>query len=468
MDQIKAALAWLKKHHFWVLLALAIGIGIGVWHTAASDIAQRTEANKKAIDQEFSSAQRIGSRAFHPNEQIINAQKHENELLAAKVNKTWQEFYDRQVNEVLKWPAVQLGPAFIERVSKLSFGDDILVPDRTSYLNYIKKTFPELPKIVGAIEAEGEVSGGRGGRGGGRGGEGDFGGFDFGGLGARGGGLGRGSSEEPANEDFIVQWHDQLALKEELTWQQTPSSLAIWVTQEDLWVYQTLLGAIARTNKAAGADRYSNAAVRDIYQLQVGKQIQRERASESRIFVPESAGAFGRRGGGDIGDGDYSGRGGGDTGAGDFDSLGGEPGEDGAGAGEAEKMELLAGRYVDADGKPITQPTDGKFKYGEEYKRLPVRLVMRLDQRWLSRLIIELANAPLQVEVEEVRINPQGESASGMGMRARSNSDTEVQVFESEPYVRDPIVIEGVVYIFYPPDESQFQVSEEGGGFAAN
>ena len=48
--------------------------------------------------------------------------------------------------------------------------------------------------------------------------------------------------------------------------------MKIWVTQENLWVYQTLLDVIAKTNKAANATRMSNAAVQEIGELSVGSR----------------------------------------------------------------------------------------------------------------------------------------------------------------------------------------------------
>ena len=53
--------------------------------------------------------------------------------------------------------------------------------------------------------------------------------------------------------------------------------------------------------------------------------------------------------------------------------------------------------------------------FGNEFKRLPVRMQLWMDQRWLPQLISECANAPLQVEVQEVRINPADDGSGGGG-----------------------------------------------------
>src|SRR6185295_11519626 len=105
-------------------------------------------------------------------------------------------------------------------------------------------------------------------------------------------------------------------------------------------------------------------------------------------------------------------------------------------------------RYLDAQGKPIpfgnpgggaaAGPEGGAAPeaaaaavpagpldvsaFGVEYKRLPVRMVLQMDQRWLPRLITQCASEPLQVEVQEVRINvpeASGANAGPMGSTFR-------------------------------------------------
>lgn len=464
MDQIKVFLAWLKAQHFWVLTIFAIVLGLGVWQQGSAHLASETRTNKGTIEGEFQSTGRISSMPFHPNDDVNVSQSEQNRLLAAKVRHAWQTLYDRQTTEVLQWPP-QLGREFSRVVSRLSFGSEINMLLRDRYLNYIQRRFRDLPKIIDApeIPADGSLRRGGGGLGRGRGGE--FGGGEFGG-GGRGGAMA--SNEELDSQDFMCLWHDQLEVRSQLAWEQRPSSLAIWVTQEDLWVYETLLKAIAATNEASRADRYSNAAVRDIFALQVGRAVKRSTKSAGRIYTPQDTatggmgGEFGGRGGDFGGMGGELGGMGGEFGGGrdDFGGMGGE--FDGRGGeGGDEKTLLLAGRYVDEMGQPMPTPLDNEFSFGTEYKRLPVRLVLKLDQRWLNQLIIELANAPLQVEVQEVRINPtedMGMSGGSRGGYGRGGGQSEVMAFDREPHVRQQVVLEGLVYIFYPPNDSVLEV----------
>ncbi|TWT73555.1 hypothetical protein Pla123a_38910 [Posidoniimonas polymericola] len=484
MDQVKVALEWLKRHHFWVLILLAIIVASVAWQMGSSQLQTEIAANTSAIESKISAAKGIQNKPFHPNPDVNKVQSRENAALAAKVRTAWEALYDRQAREVLQWPS-ELRADFVKELSKLNFGDEILPIMRDRYLNYAQRTFPNLPKIVKAIELPADGGrGGRGGFGGGRGGE--FGGGMGGEFGGRGGG-GPALPEDLVGRDFLVQWHDQAEVREQLNWDKRPSSIAIWVTQEDLWVYETLLRAIANTNEAARSDRYSNAAVRDIFAMQVGSKANRSATTGGRIFVPQETtagrgGEFGGMGGefGGMGGGEFGAMGGGEFGGGRGGEFGGMGGEFGGMGGEGvdEKTMLLANRYVDAEGTAMTAPTEGEFKYGTEYKRLPVRLVLRLDQRWLNHLMIELANAPLQVEVQEVRINPQSDADfGGGGGRSRGRGgfggggmggNSEVMAFNREPNVRDQVVIEGLVYIFYPPDENVLAVPTTGDELASD
>lgn len=438
MDQLKVALAWIKQHHFWLLSLLVVALTLGAWSMGQSRLATETAANKGAIEREFNSVQGIRRQPFHPNPRVNSAQAEETRQLAAKVRQEWQRLYEVQVNEVLKWPP-QLGQDFQTQISKLSFGEDIPIHLRNEYLNYIQGRFPDLPKIVDAAVSEGD-GGGRGRRGGG---------FEL-----EAGRGGRDTTDE-AVEDHMVVWHDQDRIRQQLDWQRRPSSTDIWVTQEDLWVYETLLRAIAATNEEAKSDRYGNAAVRDILQLEVGAAATMGSAGANRIYTPESGETgVGGRGGSMMSEG---------LSAGGRGSTGG-----GRGGADEEGASPLSGRYLDDTGQPMPAPPPGSPpSFGTEYKRLPVRLVMRLDQRWLQFLMAQLANAPLQVEIQEVRINPTQDAGAG-GSFGRKRGSGENMAFNREPYVRDRVVIDGLVYLFYPPDEQLLEVPTGDAGLAAN
>jgi len=261
-------------------------------------------------------------------------------------------------------------------------------------------------------------------------------------------------SEQVEKDDYIVEWLDQQTVRDKLDMPREPSSLRIWITQEDLWVYHTLLQIIANTNEAAGADRYSNAAVRVIWSLEVGRPAAIASRGSGRILMlaPSS------KGGSDEGM-DRDATASTDGGMDDF-----RGGGDGALTEEQEAAMLLSARYLDARGNPTSKP-------GAEYKRLPVRMTLLMDQRWLTHLIAECASAPLQVEVQEVRINPTEMGSSdgrfdrrsggiGGGSTSRSRDGrSDAMTFPQEPNIV-PVIIQGVIYIFNEPNESLLQVDE--------
>jgi hypothetical protein len=477
MDQVRNILAWLKKNHFWVLSVLIAFISVFCWWSASSAMKKQFDENKGKIDAGFSSVSGVLGDTFHPNATVHERQMQEISKLSEEVGKLWQQLYDLQSEGVLIWPD-DLDPKFVETVEKLEFGGDI--PDEwlEHYQNYIENHFPELPEKVGARPIpDGVATGG--------------GGMNF----SR---MGRMSEESGASmtmggefEDdgnFICNWapENQTLVRQELEFPQIPSSLRIWCTQENLWVYHTLLDAIRNTNQAANATRISNAAVRGIYSLQVGQTAAPFSRQPNRILkLATAAPAAGAEGGvspESVG-GAEAGIGPPGMGGMEFGMSGLAQGMTGEMSEEQERGQLLHGRYLGEDGKPIpygagaaveagteppvdagpAPPLDVSI-FGKEYKRLPVRMVLEMDQRHLPRLIAECAMRPLQIEVQEVRINaPDILSGAGGGMSRMNFSEgagmsanllpdpTGLQEFKSHPEVVT-VAIQGVIYIFNKPN----------------
>jgi hypothetical protein len=438
MDQVKLALAWLKQHHFWVLSVLVVAVTVGVWYTASSSVASQTKTNISKIDGEFSAVTGLISKPFKPNEEINTKQGEQTKILANDVLTEWSGLYKEQKEKVLVWPA-ELGKQFIDAVKDKKFGDRITPRNREIYVNYIKETFPSLVAIVDAeLLAEDATGGGAGGgRGFGGGGRGEF-------DGGRGGEFaGAGVDGQPIS-NHLVQWLDQGELRARLS-PEAVTDIQAWTLQEDLWVYRALLQAIANTNKASNATRRDRAAIPTIIEMKVGRAAGQKDAAP--LVPPETSVSSGM----DMGGGGDFGRGGGGEfgGGGDFGRGGGEFGSEMGGEGVDPSTALLAGRYLGEDGKPVMEvPPD--FKFGAEFKRLPVRMVLEMDTKYLGTLMWELANASLQVQVEQVRFNPEGET----GQPARGMAGAgEVATFDRRP-TKGTVILHGIVYIFNQPDPS--------------
>ena len=253
-----------------------------------------------------------------------------------------------------------------------------------------------------------------------------------------------------------------------------------------MWVYDTLLVAIKNTNEAAGATRKSNAAVRTIYSLEVGKRAAPFSRTPGRIYklATTEAPAQGEAS-------EFPGEGGAEaeTPGEGFDT--GDPEGMGPMTDAQESAMLFSKRYLGDDGKPIPTGSAGAAEgeqvdasggaavaldptiFGKEYKRLPVRMVLEMDQRHLPRLISECAIRPLQIEVQEVRINPLELMGEGGGVSSISGGYgdaggggslfpdvTGLQEFMPQPNIAT-VVIQGVIYIFNKPNEELLKPTED-------
>ncbi len=117
----------------------------------------------------------------------------------------------------------------------------------------------------------------------------------------------------------------------------------------------------------------------------------------------------------------------------------------------------LSGRYLDSEGQPYEgEPQD------PEFRRLPVRMRLMMDQRWIPQLLIECANATLPIEVKQLRVNPD-QSGTGFGStanrssRGSSRSLRGMESLEADANLAD-VEIRGIVYIYNKPDETVLEV----------
>ena len=490
MDQVRKIFAWLKQYHFWVLSVLVALIGTFCWWSAAGKLSKQYSENQGKITAEFNNLQTVRSDTFHPNDEINKRQVDETNKLSVKVSDLWQKLHDAQREIVLKWPSGpgELNADFRDTVEKLEFGQEIPDDLREHYQNYIFRHFPELPKKIGARPIdENEVSTPGGG----------------GGFSRRGsisseevGQMGMGGQLEDDN-DYICEWaaEDQAAVRAELEFPQTPSPLRIWCTQENLWVYHALLDVIKNTNEAVHATRMSNAAVRGIYSLQVGQPAAQFSRTPNRIYMLPTAPTAE---GGEFSEQPVTEEP--ERGPSEFPGGGGFTSGLAEGQGEMSEAQeaqmLLSYRYLGEDGKPIpagggggevaTEPIPGEpatpaapvdlTAFGKEYKRLPVRMVLEMDQRQLPRLIAECAMQPLQIEVQEVRVNAadtMGGASGGMsGMRSGFSEGggmgagnlipdlTGLQDFNPHPEIVT-VAIQGVIYIFNKPNAELLKPTAE-------
>jgi hypothetical protein len=433
MDQIRKFMAVIGKLHFWLLCLLAASVALVGWKLASAALTAKFDENKRSVTGHFSSLQAVKNDLKHPNERINEAFRARAEQQKQLVAKRWQDLYEAQRKTVLRWPP-NFGPFFSEQVYQLQFGAPIPQPDREVYQSQVLEMFQkEFPSIVKASsESLRSRSGGS---------EGPQRPVSF------RGGAGRESDRNPVLDDYVLHWDDYADIVLKLDWKDTPTAIKIWITQEDLWVYKTLLNIIARTNE--GAKGPHDAVVKRIVQLQVGPEAALESNAQSRILRPAAGG-----------DGEAQ------SGAEDAKPPAQADGEHGQLDADARDKLLLDNRYLDENGKPMPGDSviigDAATANPNPFNRLPVRMALEMDARRLEELLVECANAELPVEVQQVRINvdPTGAGNRGGAYQSRTGDDGGLVVSTGrrgvEGQVVDPavvpVIVQGTIYIYNPPN----------------
>jgi len=245
----------------------------------------------------------------------------------------------------------------------------------------------------------------------------------------------------------IVEWPDAPSLEKRFTWERTPTPREVRLAQEDLWVYQALLEVIKRTNGTA--KRHDTAAVKKIDTLRIAQDASREgigsgggRARDSRDRG-RGRDTYGRVGG---------------MGGPAYPTVKSPSGTTNTTSEDESKPELavLENRYVDGQGKPLAASAAPPF---EEYNLMPFAMRMVVDQRRIATLLTEFARSGMPIEVRVLDF--QGKDPPPAGEGATPGSGAPKGPRGSRPGTEEKSVspfdvtldVQGVVYIFNPPDK---------------
>ncbi len=435
MDQIKPILIQIKKHHFWILSGIVAVLCVVFGYLGTKHLSDTWHARESTIKSAFSTARRVAAIENHPNDDVAKEMEAVNRALAEEVYAAWQVRFARQ-KEILTWPVDVLGQDFISRVEKLQpIEATVPFPEeagwglqrniRARYMNNIHLVLPELAEKIKARWTAGKTTadGGGGpagsdGGGGGPAGGGPGGGFDFGGGGTGmnpgdegGGGAAPATDENP----YVVEWDsgNQSSLKDRFDWPdgKVPSIAEILYAQEDLWILNSIMDIISRTN--GDADAQYNAAVKVIQSIRLGAEAGGIKDG-GKVSMVESA-ASGSSMYGMSGNSSSSG-----SNSSSSAGMAG-PGTGYSTSSTAAQNDPADNRYVDAKYVPVKgeqlrttlksdTPSDAFLVVA---KRMPVRLELKVDVTKLPRLLAECGNARLTFEVRQVRINPQAKTQAG-------------------------------------------------------
>ena len=355
MDKVKVYLAVLKKHHFWLLVVIAVLLSTYGWYAGTKALDTQFASNKSTIDSAFSGVRAIKmgdpNPSFKEKTDVLHEQQKKNALIA------WQKLYDRQ-RANLKWPQI------VKHIDNLSAKAPISSKDRETFWQYFRAEFPKLFSRVEPFEQIPDQDN-------------------------EGGAAQRGDKE--ARFQGIVDWSsaDREALVKRYDWSSTPSIQQVRLAQEDYWIYQSLLDIIATVNKGAGATSPTNAAIGKIELLKIAQD-----AFDSGIPVIDLLAKEA------------------------FPPTGESSTQPKPPSAASTDDDLLRHRYAGFDGKPLEAPEENA-----EFKLIPVRLRLVMDQRRIPDFLVACANSPLPVEVRHVRFNPgstAGRGAMGSGDSAPS------------------------------------------------
>jgi hypothetical protein len=440
MNKAQDILERIKRFQFWILCGLVSVVGIVSWWLATSSLADTYTKSKTKIESEAGKIGVVKGIEPHPNQKwnvVIGGQV---EGAKKKVADAWQRLYSEQEAKVFIWPENVFGERFVAAAKPLAAtlrakqdpGGDLTADHRRLYQNNVLEQFKEFAKLLDAEYVDSKES------------TGSFGGERYGAAAAT-------ADLQPGQIARKVTWTGQDTLQQPYMWQKEPDTLAVLYAQEEIWVIKALCNAIAKANKdSTGAH---DAAVRAILAMSVGYEAAEEHPGGmgelgriTKVTAPTVAtgGGYGSTGGGygsteggsSGGYGSPSSEAGPGAGGGgmqrparlDRKSTGGQSGYGGVGesattavASDDPKQYLNEWRYVQGDGRPLSAAELATPPF-YEYRLMPWRVTMTVDQRKWDELLVMFRNTELPLEIRQVRVNPVLDASSSGGYGGRYGS----------------------------------------------
>lgn len=531
MNQIKEILSQAAKHRFWIIIGMSILLGTLAWYMAQSQLQKLYSAQETAIKGKYSALEQVsGVASSHPNESSQEEMNRIIQSMSEDVQKAWEEQYQRQA-QYLKWPDLGL-PRLVEKMekyypveTKLTFPAEpreLSEFEKDSFRNHFDRQMPKLAELIGVQwgqdqgNSAGTASSGTG--------------MSFGSRGTEDGAAFSDSTSTTSASKDIVRW--PLASQTELLnsirmWPASakPTMYEILYTQENIWILESLLNIIARTNIVPKTGRPAaanvQASIKEIEFIRIGKSAMGNAGDIVMIQNTNSGTMEGGMDGGGMGDGGMGdggmgdGMGSGGMGSGMLDSegsggygdatggmSGGDPSVEGGGPPARDPANR---RYVDRDFTPISgedlrskvsspepEPEDAYFAVA---KRVPVRMRLSVDPLRIPVFLANCGNEGMMLEVRQVRIgdtNPasstgssssgfSGMSMSGGSMSGRGEESTAMDSpmntgmsgggsgwtpggqgsIRSAKEIK--LEIYGIVYLFYPVNIDRLALNKVDG-----
>jgi hypothetical protein len=415
-----AALLILLKHHFWILAVLVPIVLLPLVFMALGKLRKDIKSMQEQIDGSLTSLKNVRMIPQHPNSSWSNDIDQSTIRVKRETYAEWMRFWNSQ-KAFRTWPA-SLGADFVKAAENLKPESKLSRQLLERYQNNVKQLVQELPVRMAVEPAMLDAAA--------------LAEMRSGAPPMVGPGMGRGGDPSqpggrPQGPSYVTVWNpeNQRRIYSSFVWEKAPSTAMVVMAQEELRVYGMLCDLIARMNKPATGPH--NAAIAAVNELAIGYI-----AAEDD--VGGSAGGrltkVGAAAGGGMAMGSQPdmmamgapGAAGGRPphprfGAGSASPMGSIPMEGGgADAAAVPSDDLLANWvYCDFQGKPLDAATLATAPDAQMVHLMPFVMKLTIDQRQVDPLLVELATAPLPIDVRQVRINASGgPGAAGMGAMA--------------------------------------------------
>lgn len=451
-ENVRPHLEAVLKHHFWMLLGLVPIVVVPMVFVARGRLAAEIASNRSQVENRLSTIKSVEGVRPHPNDAWSSEIDKATRRVKRETLTEWQRLWTAQ-QPLRAWPA-SLGADFVQRVSALKTGGKLPRAMLERYQNGVRAVVRGLPARMGAEEfmvdaaAQGTVPP----------------------PGIVKPGMNRPGPAAGEKSAALVRWNpaDQQRLYASFNWEKAPSTLQVLLAQEELWMYGVLADAVARVNKpSSGA---YNAAIPVVEQFLVGYPAAEENpgaAGGARIVMPRTAGPS-------VPGGDFSpppelpvmegGAPGGAGGRPPHPRFGGGAGPMPGGGGEGPPPEgavspdetLRNWIYVDFAGKPLAAGEVAASPDAQFVHLVPFMIRAIIDERKLDALLVDLATAPVPIDVRQVRINagPSGRNVEPMSPTGDAEGVRGMQrVAQTGPRPHDVTVeVRGTLALATPPD----------------
>ncbi|MDR3181537.1 MAG: hypothetical protein LBT89_01225 [Planctomycetaceae bacterium] len=502
-----------KKYIFWACVPAGLIFAVVGFYLSINAVGAAIETRKSTLTGIRNKIKTVQNASPHPNTETIGEIKKEYGDLSNKVYVAW-ETLEKDQKERNDWTKLGLSNRALSEIMKKRFLDPLEPSTLNAYREAVKvKALSELPKTVQpCIVTQPLPLGGAGSKGtatstarSSRSGRSSRSAADDDDK-DRTSGFGRntenedeeaaGEFDQTAGKHGIVAWDPPvlsftLGDKPE-DWDKKlvrAEAWKVWLTQEEIWVYDALLNVIKKSNDSVKAASPRSAVIKAIGDIFIGQEASNRLSAYSKPLAlgggaatgaaayPAAGGRTGSsRSSRDSGDDKYE-----DSDKDeDYDrdeyrgNRGGVPVSGSVARDSKTSAGALKRRYVDKDGTPLDTITDAP------YRRMPIFLSLVVDQKALPVFLTECANCAMPIDVLWVRLNPKESkpfaftakntvkadsgSSAGQGSNNRPGSERSGKddgaggFFDSNSqFGANAVLVEiyGCINIFTPPDKNK-------------